>query len=489
MYPLACALVGLCLGQSPVTDTIALKPGQMDGWQGEGYYLTASTGRGPGRSWGACTSDSDTPGRKGQLSRTFTVPDNAGLLRCRAFLNLAPSCVADHRLDVVLIDEARLAVPKQMYTSSGWVAATGLLPRWQGLPRDYSWDLSMHRGRTLKLIIRDQDDRPGCHVYAGGFHFQASTPITDTDFPKYMLTLQEKHKLPLMDRYDSKRFTAISNASEKFTRQHLKYCEIFYDLFLNHFRGRGFKVDPPAGKRLMLAVFCEPKGFEAYLGRPMPAGITGVYHTPSNRLVLYDLSQNAYLLASREEQLKRAEFAHPHDRLRLFDTAERRYKDLAKEVNLSTTMHECAHLLSFNSGLLRRDGDVPVWLAEGLATYCEATDEGDWQSLGSPNPLRIQDLRRAQGNFLSLADLMQDSWLRSPAVLLGYAQSWALYRMLMEERSQSLNKFLKIVATRRVPEYRLADFREAFGDLPALERRYRSYLNDLVARYPRREAR
>lgn len=489
MHSLASLLVSLCLGQATVVESFEFAPDRMEGWQGEGYYLTCGTARGPSRTFGVCTSDADVPGKKSQLSRTFKVPDNATHLRGRAFVNLAAGCTADHRLDVVLIDENRIAVPKQTYTSNGWVAASGLLPRWQGMPRDYSWDVSNCRGQTLKLVIRDQDDRPGCHVYAAGFQLISTGASSDGDFSTYMLTLQERHKLPLMDCYTSKRFVAISNASDKFTRQHLKYCEIFYDLFLNHFRSRGFNPQIPANSKLMLCMFCEPKGFEAYLGRQMPAGITGVYHTPSNRLVLYDLAQNAYLLAGRENLLKRAESLNPHDRMRITDTVERRYKDAAHDANIGTTMHECAHLLSFNSGLLKRDGDVPVWLAEGLATYCESTDEGDWQSLGSPNPLRIHDLRRAGGKYLTLQQLMRDEWLRTPAVLLGYAQSWALYHMLMQERAVSLNKYLGIIAARKAPEYRLADFRDAFGDPDAVERRYHAYLADLINRYPPRQAR
>jgi hypothetical protein len=491
MYPLAFALAGLTLGHAPV-ESFEFAPGRMDGWEGDGYYLTCGTAKGPGRTWGVCTSDAGAAGRKAQLNRSFKVEDNVTSLRGRGFINLASGCTADHRLDMVLLDENKVRVPKQLFTASGWVEATGLMPRWKGLACEYLWDLTSYRGQTLKLVIRDLDDRPGCHLYASGFHLLGTVPTAvaaDGDFASFMQQLEDKHTLLPMHDYKSKRFRAIGNASQKFSIQHLKYCEIFYDQFVNHFRARGFAVQPPADKQLMIAIFSEPKGFEAYLGRRMPPGITGVYHTLSNRLVLYDLSQNAYLLASRDEALKRVELFSPHDRMRVSDTVERRYKDAAKDANIGTTMHECAHLLSFNSGLLQRGGDVPVWLAEGLATYCESTDEGDWQSLGSPNPMRIHDLRRARGNFLSVQDLMRDNWLNSNAVLLGYAQSWALYHMLMKERPAQLNKYLQTIAARRVPEYRLADFVAAFGDVQALEQRYRSYMNDLIQRYPYRDAR
>jgi hypothetical protein len=313
-------------------------------------------------------------------------------------------------------------------------------------------------------------------------------PVTLEEFPRFMLDLENKHSLTPMTRYDSKRFTAISNAREKYAKQHLRYCELFYDLFVDHFRRRGFAWQPPAQK-LMICIFDSPKGFEAYLGRRMPAGITGVYHPRSNRLVLYDLAQNSHLLANRDQGLKVAELSNPHDRVRISDTVERRYKDAANDMNLSTTMHEAAHLLSFNGGLLRRDRDVPVWLAEGLATYCEATDEGDWQSLGSANPLRIDDLRRVNGQYMPLTELVRDDWLRSNRVLLGYAQSWALFRLMMQERPAQLRSYLGLIATRQVPEYRLADLHSAVGDIAGLEQRYRAYLNSLVAEHKERRPR
>ncbi len=499
MHPLACVLLGLCVGQAPAVESFAFQPGAMQAWEGEGFYLTSGSARGPRKEWGICSSDAGCPSGKAQLARNFVVPANATHLHGKAFINLPKNVKADYRLDIVLMDESRHAIPKQILTRNGWAPTTGLQPRYKGEARDYVWDLTAQRGKTVRLVLRDLDDRPNSHIYATGFRLAfettaaapaiASSVVEESDFPRFMLGLERAHNLAGMARYDSKRFTAISNTRERFAAQHLRYAEVFYDLFFDHFKRKGFALQPPK-ERLMIAMFDTPKGFEAYLGRPMPSGITGVYHTPSNRLVLYDLAQNAYLLASRDEAKRRTDHANPHDRLRLGDTIERRYQDAANDANLSTTMHECAHLLSFNSGLIRRNGDVPVWLAEGLATYCEATDEGDWQSLGSPNPLRISDLRRAGGQYLTVQQLLNDGWLRSQAVLLGYAQSWALYRLMMQERPAALRAYFAAVASRQVPEYRLEDFRNAIGgDMAGFEARYRAYLDELVSRHPARGVR
>jgi hypothetical protein len=65
-------------------------------------------------------------------------------------------------------------------------------------------------------------------------------------------------------------------------------------------------------------------------------------------------------------------------------------------------------------------------------------------------------------------------------VVVGYSQSWALFRLLMEERPRALRRYLALVYPRRTPDHRLADFAEAFGDLTALEKRYQEYLREVV---------
>jgi hypothetical protein len=77
-----------------------------------------------------------------------------------------------------------------------------------------------------------------------------------------------------------------------------------------------------------------------------------------------------------------------------------------------------------------------------------------------------------------------DDWLRkatsTEVVLQGYAQSWALFRLLMEERPRALRQYLQLIQSRRSPEQRLADFAECFGDLTKFEARYRDYVRQIV---------
>jgi hypothetical protein len=481
----------LTLGQTAPLDNLDFRAGSLRGWEGQGFYLTVGRPEGPGIRHGVCSSDAGSRTKKGMLRYVLTVPAGAGMLQFQAFAAVAAGVEPDHRLDIILAGADNRPIARKVRSASGWSGAPSLLPRWQARPRSYCWDVATHVGRTLQIVLIDQDDRPGHYVYATDFKFVAAQQFFDHDFARTMTELQEKHSLAQFTRFDSKRFTAISNATEEFTIERLNNCEIFYDHFLAHFREKGFTLHPPP-QRLMIAIFDAPAGLEAYLGQKLPPSIAGLYHPTTNRLLLYDLSENRAMLANKQHALKYGDkIRNNFDRSRFIGAIERQATDFSKDANLSTTMHEAAHQIAFNCGLLNRAGDGPCWLVEGMATYCEATDQGDWTALGGPNPLRIVDLAGAKGSYLTLEELVQnDRWRKTPKVLLGYSQSWALFRMLMEERMPQLKAYLQTIATRQAPEHRLTDFRAVFGaDLAALEGRYHAYMGDLIVRYPPPKAR
>jgi hypothetical protein len=486
---LTALLLGLAPGQSP-SDNLGFQTGTLAGWKGYGFYLTSADHRGPSTSLGVCSSDYGRRGRTGELRYTFTVPPGAGLLRCRAYAACRKGMTFEDRLDVVVFTEDSTLMPKRVRGESGWQSAQGLLPRQGGQPREYSWDLSQVSGRRVQIVLVDQDDRSGCHLFCSGFWLTAVDEDQDQTFRAQMKKLERENRLPPMARFSTRHFIAWSNADADFTKSRLRSCELVYRHFFEHFRRRGFAVRPPVSK-LMVAVFDSQSGFEAFLGQRMPSGITGVYTRDGNQLVIYELSQNQAVVARREKALQEARgLARDQDKLRHLETIHRHLSEWSQDAGLSTAMHETSHHLSFNCGLLNRFGDVPVWLAEGLATYCEATDEGGWQGIGEPNPSRIFVLDLVQknnGKFIPLRVLIEDDRWRATtgAALLGYSQSWALFRMLMQERPAQFRAYLKMIYPRQGPEYRLADFCEVFGtDLERLEQRYHSYMLDLVRKYP-----
>src|SRR5207244_2594609 len=69
----------------PGLDNLDFGTGRLTGWQGEGFYLTTSSGHGPGLAFGVCSSDGDRPGRTGLLHRSFIVPPGIGTIHFTAY--------------------------------------------------------------------------------------------------------------------------------------------------------------------------------------------------------------------------------------------------------------------------------------------------------------------------------------------------------------------------------------------------------------------
>jgi hypothetical protein len=467
---------------------LAFRGGRLTGWEGSGFYVTTATGQGPSLACGVCSSDRGRTGHTAILHRTFLVPPGVGAIRFTAAAVRAPGCKPGPTLDVVLEAAGRQFLPKQVLTAAGPKPAPTLLPFEHGRPREYLWSVSAYAGQAVRIAIVDEDDRPGCFVFCSGFHLVSAEEFEGREFARHVVRLEREHHLAPMARFETRHFLAMSNAEDAFTEHRLYNCETIYELFFDHFRRKGFAVREP-GNKLMVAIFDSQTGFEAYLGGPTSLAITGVYHRPSNRLVVYDFGQNRAFLAQKERGERTLRQAPSGvERQRVLTSFSRQAQDWRTDVNIGTIVHEVAHQLSFNGGLLNREGDVALWLAEGLACYCEATDNGAWQGIGEANPHRASILAgpaRGQGSFIPLKELIgSDDWLRKAGrvdqILLGYAQSWALFQMLIEERPKALRRYLELIGDRQTPDYRLTDFVQAFGDLTELEKSYQAYLREVV---------
>jgi len=191
-----------------------------------------------------------------------------------------------------------------------WKPAATLLPPLDGKPRDYVWDVSNFVGQTLRVAVVDEDKRPGCYVVCSGFRFIPHDIFEGGEFKKFMIRLTERHRLPPVSRFESKHFVAISNSEDAFTEHRLNNCELIYDLFYDHFHKKGFRIHEP-GVKLMVAIFDSQAGFEAYLGQKMSAAVTGVYHPPSNRLLVYDYGQNEAFVPTSASPGRRAAGSTP----------------------------------------------------------------------------------------------------------------------------------------------------------------------------------
>jgi hypothetical protein len=306
-----------------------------------------------------------------------------------------------------------------------------------------------------------------------------------------MVDLAARHHLVPMRPYDSPHFTAMSNADEGFSEMRLGDCEQMYTFFYDHFRRRGFDLQPPAIK-LMVAIFDSQAGFEAYLGQKLPVEIVGIYHPRTNRFVMYDFGQNRDYITQKEKAEKRGrEIRSSFDRQRYLTAVQRQTKDIRSDANTGTIMHEVAHQLSFNFSMLNREGDVPTWVAEGLACYCEVTRNGSWQGIGELNPERLRDLAglvRGDESFIPVRKLVEsERWMKIQDAKLfsrHYAESWALFSMLMEEQPHALRAYFQLIYSRQTNERRAADFEEAFGtNWAEHDRKFEQYVRGIVRQY------
>ncbi len=476
---LCCLSLSLAAPGDPL-DNLDFGKGNLEGWKSQGFRVVSETG-GARKAFAVTSRDVGKAGGTARLERSFVIPATAVHLRCRAYAAGA----SDSRVDVQLLLGDRV-VPRLLNTAQGWQPVGPLLWGQDGQAREYSWPVAAHAGKTVRLVLTDDDARPGNHLHCSGFRLVTRGDEEAREFSQHMVRLQRENHLNPMARYDTAHFTALSNADEEFSKARLQNCEMLYRRFFDHFRQKGFTVaEPPA--KLMVAIFDTEKGFKAYVGPTELRAAQGFYDTRTNRLVMYDYRQNRRFLAHvQKAQAAARTIEFDLEREQFQGTVERQAREFAADQNMSLILHEVAHQLSFNGGLFSRQGDSPFWAVEGLACYCESTENGIWLGIGKPNPERLRALAKPKGQSPSLRSLVTgDGWKTASRqdTLLFYARSWALFHLLMEERPQTLRNYLKLIYPRNTSDHRLTDFRQAFGnDLDDLERRLNAHIQRLVER-------
>ena len=425
-------MAGLTLpGTIPNLD---LAGGKAEPWQGDGGKIVL---RGTTRVF---TTADDGGTTRAILHRTFTVPPGAAAIEFAAAAYRPAGAAAGGMLEVVLEAAKREAVPRQVRQGGEWVAAPTLSGPSGGQLREYRWPLDAYAGKRVRIAVVDADGRAGCHVVTTGFRLVTRDELNGRKFAEDMRKISAR---PL--RSDSKHFMALGTASAADSEYRLANCEAIHALFFEHFRTRGFEARVPTDK-LMVAILDTQERLRRLHGREAPR----VRHRPvpprdepARRLRLRH--QPRLRLGRRPRRPSRTGGSSDLERERNRLTFGRAVRDRREDTNISTMMHEVAHQLSFNCGLLNPHGDVPVWLAEGLAVYCESTVKGAWQGIGEANPSRagvLAPASRGDTPFIPLRDLIRsDDWIRkarrTDRVVLGYSQSWALFRMLMEERPEA----------------------------------------------------
>lgn len=210
----------------------------------------------------------------------------------------------------------------------------------------------------------------------------------------------------------------------------------------------------------------------------VPAGAIGYYSMGSNRVRMYDLTGSDAL---------RAAGTGPRRGSRREIT--RMLSLPAAEPQVATIVHEATHQVCFNTGLLERYADLPLWLVEGMAVYFEAPQAGSmrgWSGIGKVNRRRLATFRRNLPNWNSTSlrsliasdDRLRDNRTAGEA----YADAWALNYFLLKKRTKAYVAYVKELGKREAfaaqpagetqmdkARSRIEDFERHFGKLEELE--------------------
>ena len=238
-----------------------------------------------------------------------------------------------------------------------------------------------------------------------------------------------------------------------FIQTALRDCDAIANDFLAHYQAKGFQVKAPE-RRMTIVAFRDERPFREFARKfasGVPPNVSGFYSRPENWLVLFDFRNVP--ASALGGALK----------------------------NVRVLAHEATHQLTFNTGLLNRQGDVPVAIVEGLACYGETRRLRGRSEPGLLNSERLDDLAHVQrrAKWIKLADLLTDD---SPAaganfdqMQLFYAQSWLLIYSLMNypARLPQLQAYFKTIFPRVDKKNRLDDAAKCFGDLDQLDQELR----------------
>jgi hypothetical protein len=254
----------------------------------------------------------------------------------------------------------------------------------------------------------------------------------------------------------STHFQAIGDASEWFMSVRLRDCEQIMSEYLRHFRARGFQLRMP-GSPLIVIVFRNDESFDKF------------FHLPSRRKAakgdvysngIYDRATNALHVFDWRG-------AFPHSGRLIAQTLD----------------HELTHQLSFNTGLLNREGDTPLCISEGLGTYGEARDTIGSGDFGRCNWMRLSDLTTCLRRlpWIPMRDLFSDDAIlrtgKGDWVLLAYGESWLLVYYFLKDQAllPRFREYVKAIQPRSSADHRIDDAQTHLGDLDQLDRVLQQY--------------
>jgi hypothetical protein len=250
----------------------------------------------------------------------------------------------------------------------------------------------------------------------------------------------------------SQHFLAVGDAPDAFRKEALeRVCEPLGKAFLDHFRARGFALEYPE-HALVVIILKDSGSYSRFLGQERDDAVGGHYDLDTNRLVTFDFRPQGGGQGSTR-------------------------------LNLFALVHETAHQLAHNTGLLARTGVIPLAISEGLATYVEPWRPGAGVRTGigavnRPRLRAIADAGTTDQPWIPIERLVLDDrvFLDRQTEQLAYGESWLLAHHHLKQRSR-LEPFRELLAALNEAAEkvdRVAVFDRTLGDLDLLDRRLKA---------------
>ncbi|UUO06247.1 DUF1570 domain-containing protein [Blastopirellula sp. J2-11] len=356
-----------------------------------------------------------------------------------------------------------------------------------------AWEIDPQDDRVKKLVeLKQAVDKP--------IPIDPAQEKIMRDFTKNradMKFLRSKHFLLLHDTSGKKdERTGMTRAEERLT-----LLETVYESFLMKFCLEGVELDVP-DKLLMVVLFAEHREYLQFVNLLGPdlASAAGFYHRIDNVAVFYDQGTDESFevlnllnkkIQSERDEIVRRKIRGMADVIRFADTLSLLIEVKRENLDIEVVSHEATHQLAANTGLMPADSPIPVWVAEGLATYFESPKQAAWSGIGAVNAERLEWYRElAPLSSVSNIDFIASDQIftRSAnnfATLHAYGQAWALTHFLMEKHFDKLVEYYRELgklpkASHAQPDELQKVFDQVFGeDKRALDGEWRAYMRSL----------
>jgi hypothetical protein len=264
-------------------------------------------------------------------------------------------------------------------------------------------------------------------------------------------------KLGPLRHSTSAHFLAIGDAPNEHREAALKLCESVGKDFLARFRELGFKLAYP-DHRLTIVTLKDAPSYAVFLGRKPDKDEGGCYDLVTGRLLIFDFRSDLDDLTAP-----------------------------ATRKNLFSLVHETAHQLSFNTGLLNAQNDPPLCISEGIATYVELWEPRVKKAIGGRNQPRLNGLLQATDkkvSWIPLSELLADdkAFEDPQTVQLAYAESWLLVHHLLKSPSRlpRFREYLAATPQLSKPDDRVKHAEKFLGSLTKLDRDVKNEARRLV---------